>query len=164
MVTAVTADAHPSAARGAGDGVTTRIEARETAAGAAVVLTMADVLDQLAPATVAGRIEVVLEHLEAVLSTRPDVVIADLGQAQPSRLVVGLLGIMRRRAARAGAALVLVDPRSALRAALDEAKVSALYTTSPSVAHALRTLGAPHRHPEAGRARPTAEGDTRLAG
>ena len=44
--------------------------------------------------------------------------------------------------ARAGAALVLVGLSVTLREQLDQAKVSALYTTFPSVAYALLALGA----------------------
>ena len=53
---------------------------------------------------------------------------------------------MRRRAARAGAALVLVGLSVTLRERLDQAGVSALYTTFPSVANALLVLGSVPAH------------------
>ena len=106
------------------------------------VLTVTDALEQLEPATVGAGIETVLDRLDAVLSAHPRVVIADLWHVVPSRFVVGLLSIMRRRAARAGAALVLVGLSVTLREQLDQAKVSALYATFPSVAYALLALGA----------------------
>lgn len=113
---------------------------------ACAVLTVTDALDRLEPATVGAGIETVLDRLDAVLTARPRVVIADLWHVDPSRFVIGLLSIMRRRAARAGAALVLVGLSVTLREQLDQAKVSALYTTFPGVAYALLALGAtPHQ-------------------
>ncbi len=108
---------------------------------ACAVLTVTDALEQLEPATVGAGIETVLDRLDAALSAHPRVVIADLWHVDPSRFVVGLLSIMRRRAARAGAALVLVGLSVTLREQLDQAKVSALYATFPSVAYALLALG-----------------------
>lgn len=107
------------------------------------MLTVTDALERVDPGTVAAGIETVLERLDAVLSARPRVVIANLGQVDPSRCVVGLLSIMRRRAARAGAALVLVGLSASLREQLEAARVSALYTTFPCVDHALQALGRP---------------------
>lgn len=110
-------------------------------ADACAVLIIADALDRLEPATIGAGIEVVLDRLDTALGARPLVVIADLWHVAPSRFVIGLLSIMRRRAARAGAALVLVGLSVTLRKQLDQARVSALYTTFPSVANALLALG-----------------------
>ena len=106
------------------------------------MLIITDALDRLEPATVGAGIEIVLDRLDAALGARPLVVIADLWHVAPSRFVIGLLSIMRRRAGRAGAALVLVGLSVTLREQLDQARVSALYTTFPSVANALLALGA----------------------
>lgn len=130
--------------------------------GGAVVLGIADVLDHLEPATVASRVEVALGRLDVVLKDRPAVVVADLGPVCPSRLVVGLLGIVRRRAARAGAALVLVDPSSAVQACLDQARVAALYTTATTVDSALHALTATPRVGDP--CRPAADGEAACTG
>lgn len=138
-------------AGGLSDGVALRFHARETAAGKAVVLSIGDVLDHLEPMTVGARVETVLDRLDVALRVRPAVVVTDLGPIAPSRLLVGVLGIMRRRAARAGASLVLLDPSAAVRAGLHEARVGALYTTAPTVDSALRELEAHPRLDGSGR-------------
>ena len=151
-------------AAGAGesiDGVALPFRARETAADKAVVLSIVDVLDHLDPVTMGASVETVLDRLDVALRADPAVVVADLGPIRPSRLLVGLLGIMRRRAARAGAALVLVDPSSAVQAGLNEARVAALYTTAPTVDSALRELEA---HRPDGSGLPDARGEGRRAG
>lgn len=158
----VTIALEAAGAGGSSDGVALRFRARETAAGNAVVLSIHDVLDHLEPVTVGASVETVLDRLDVVLRARPVVVVADLGPIRPSRLLVGLLGIMRRRAARAGASLVLVDPSSAVHAGLDEARVAALGTTAPTVDSALRGLKA-HRRLD-GSGQPDARGEGRRAG
>jgi anti-anti-sigma regulatory factor len=115
-------------------------------ADACAVLTVTDALDMVEPGTVGAGIETVLDRLDAALGARPRVVIADLWHVDSSRFVIGLLSIMRRRAARAGAALVLVGLSVTLRERLDQAGVSALYTTFPSVANALLVLGSVPAH------------------
>jgi len=110
--------------------------------GAAAVLVLAGALDHGTAVPSGASVHAVLAGLDAVLTPRPRMVIADLTAFEVSRFGVGLLGLIRRRAARAGVRVVLVGLSSASESLLGEARCSALYPTYPTVPVALGAVGA----------------------
>ncbi|KAB7743800.1 hypothetical protein GA707_09900 [Nostocoides sp. F2B08] len=87
-------------------------------------------------------VERTLGQIDACLAERPRGVIVDLWDAEPTRFVVALLGLVRRRAERWKTPLVLAAPEGC-RDLLEEVQVASLYAVHPSLDSALDALAAP---------------------
>jgi hypothetical protein len=115
--------------------------------GEVAVLTLTGRLDTRSPFVAGQSVERALGHIDACLANRPRAIIVDLLGAEPTRFVVSLLGLVRRRAERLAVPLVLTAP-TAFRELLEEIQVASLYSIHPSLSLALeRAHGATEVEP-----------------
>ncbi|HMM94060.1 hypothetical protein [Phycicoccus sp.] len=102
-----------------------------------VVLSLTGALDHAAPLAAGAGVEATMVEVELALRRRPRVLVADLSRVEVSRLLVGLLGLVRRRAVRVGVPVVLAAVSPAGLTELALARVAPLYPTYPDVGSAL---------------------------
>jgi hypothetical protein len=107
-----------------------------------VVLTLTGRLDTGNPFLAGQSVERALGHVDACLAHRPRGIVVDLLSAEPTRFVVSLLGLVRRRAERLAVPLVLAAP-AACQQLLEEVQVASLYAVYPSVSLALDAVPPP---------------------
>ena len=115
--------------------------------GAAAVLVLSGRLDPAEPLTAGTAVERALMAVDSCLVPRPHAVVVDLEHVDVSRVVVGLLGLVRRRTARAGVPLALTALSPGGRAMLEAARVAPLYPDFSDVGTAVAALGRSRRSP-----------------
>ena len=109
--------------------------------GDAAVLTLVGALDPSQPLPSGSSVEATMRALDDALDPRPRALVVDLTQTELSRFVVGLLGLVRRRARRLGVPLLLAAVPPSGEELLARVRVSALYPVFPSVGAALAAPG-----------------------
>ncbi len=109
--------------------------------GESTVLTLTGTTDRPTVVPSGACVEAALTAVEIALVGRPRVIIADLTDLDLSPFTIGLLGLIRRRTARAGVALVLAGLTPGDHDVLERTRVAPLYPTYPTVPAALGALG-----------------------
>ncbi len=105
--------------------------------GDVVVLTLSGTLDPAAPVPSGWSVEAVMTSVDTALGRGARLLVADLRRVDLSHFVVGLLGLVRRRAARTGVPFVLAAVPLRAQEQLDRVRVAPLYPTYPTVASAV---------------------------
>lgn len=106
--------------------------------GDVVVLTLSGTLDPRAPVPSGWSVEAVMTSVDSALARGARLLVADLRRVDLSHFVVGLLGLVRRRAARTGVPFVLAAVPPGGQEQLDRVRVAPLYATYPTVDSAVR--------------------------
>jgi hypothetical protein len=109
--------------------------------GDAAVLTLVGGLDPAHPLPSGSSIDATLRAVDRALDPRPSALVVDLAEAELSRFVVGLLGLVRRRTRRIGVPLLLAAVPPSGEELLARVRVSALYPVFPTVGAALTATG-----------------------
>lgn len=104
-----------------------------------VILTLTGRLDIRNPLIAGQCAEHVFGQIDACFAERPRSVVVDLCATEPTRFVVALLALVRRRAERSAVPLALAAT-TAGRDFLEKAQVASLYAIHPSLDSALESL------------------------